>query len=142
MARAGTGVDIEITGVAELDRKFARMPKRLQKKLTRKATRKSARDIVLPDAKAMAPRDEGDLEKSLTVRSVPRSRKQFGHRVQTRDGFFQGDEYYAGFQEFGWDDKPEGDPFLRPALYSNEGRIRKTFKVAVGEFIREEKVIA
>jgi len=137
MAKAG---GVVITGVKELDLKLAGMPARLQKKLSRQATRKAAKDIVLPDAKRNVPHDTGDLERSLTVRAIKRSRSRVGHSVETKDGFFKGNQFYGGFIEFGWDDKPEGDPFLRPALYGNENRIRKLFHNALRSFIGGERV--
>lgn len=133
-----------ITGVKELDAILATMPARLQKKLAADACKKACKDIILPDAKQLVPVDTGALEDSLVVRAAKRSRSkrgsQVGYAVQTKDGFFQGDEFYGGFQEFGWDDHPEGDPFLRPALWSNVGRIRELFLKTLRIFVAQQGV--
>ena len=135
MAKAGAG--IALTGDKALDLKLAGMHGRFQKKLSRKATRLAAKDIVLPDAKRMAPIDTGKLEKSLVVRAMKRSRVKVGHVVQTRDGFFKGYEFYGGFQEFGTK-RMKADPFLRPAVYANDLQIRAKYIMALREAIREE----
>ena len=137
MAKAGTG--IALTGHKELDAKLRGMHGRFQKKLSRKATRAAAKEIVLPEAKAMAPIDTGALEKSLAVRAMKRSRTRIGHLVQTRDGFFQGEQFYGAFHEFGTR-KMKADPFMRPAVYGNEQRIRAKYIAALQEAIREEEV--
>lgn len=142
--KAGGGVII--TGERELDLKLMLMPFRLQKKLARDACKVACKDIVLPDAKQGVPVESGALEESLVVRAVKRSRSkkgsQVGYSVQTKDGFFQGDEFYGGFQEFGWDDKPEGDPFLRPALWGNTNKVRALFVAVMRFFIREQRQLA
>ena len=137
MAKAGTG--IMVTGDRELDAKLKGMPGRMQLKLSRKATRRAARGIILPDARAMAPVDTGALEKSLVVKAIRRSRTRIGHSVQTKEGFFQGEQFYGGFQEFGTKTM-RADPFLRPALYSNETPIKALFVKAMKESIKEEAV--
>ena len=146
--KAGGGVIV--TGDKELDRLLRGLPLAAQKKLSRKATRKSAKEIVLPEAKSRVPVDTGDLEESLVVKAMRRSRGRFGHQVQTKDGFYTGDQFYGAFIEFGTHErvhksgKPVGriDPsknfaYLRPAVYDNEGRIVQTYVDAMLELIRE-----
>lgn len=146
--KAGGGVIV--TGDKELDRLLRGLPLAAQKKLSRQATRKSAKEIVLPEAKSRVPVDTGDLEESLVVKAMRRSRRRFGHQVQTKDGFYAGDQFYGAFIEFGTEErqhksgKPVGriDPaknfaYLRPAVYDNEGRIVQTYVDAMLELIRE-----
>ena len=132
-----TKTGIALTGDKALDRKLKGMHGRFQKKLSRKATRLAARDIVLPDAKAMAPIDTGALEKSLVVRSMKRRRTKIGHVVQTRDGFFKGDEFYGAFHEFGTK-YMKADPFMRPAVYGNTESIKRKYRSALTEAIADE----
>lgn len=132
-----------VTGVKELDAILASLPGKLQRKLSADACKVACKDIILPDAKQLVPVDSGDLEASLVVRAVKRSRSkkgtQVGYAVQTKEGFYKGDQFYGAFQEFGWDDKPEGDPFLRPALWSNVSRIRTLFVQALRLFVGQQR---
>lgn len=141
---------ILITGDKELDRLLKGLPLAAQKKLSRKATRKAAKEIVLPDAKARVPVDTGELEESLVVKAIKRSRNRIGHMVATKDGFYAGDQFYGAFIEFGTKErqhksgKPVGriDPaknfaYLRPAAYDNEVPIRQLYVSAMTELIRE-----
>lgn len=148
MAKAGGGV--VVTGDEVLDKLLRGMPLMVQKKVSRQATRRAAKEIVLPAAQERVPFNTGDLEESLTVRAVKRSRFKFGHEVRTKDGFYSGDQFYGAFPEFGTKErfhksgKAVGriDPsknfaYLRPAVYDNEGRIRALYVSAMKEFIRE-----
>lgn len=148
MAKAGTGVII--TGDKELDRLLKGLPLKVQKKVSRSATRKAAKDIVLPDAKSRVPVDTGDLEESLSVRAIKRSRTKFGHEVRTKDGFYSGDQFYGAFIEFGTKERKHKsgkqvgriDPaknfaYLRPAVYDNDARIRALYVTAMKELIAE-----
>jgi HK97 gp10 family phage protein len=147
VAKAGAGVII--TGDKALDRLLKGLPLKVQKKLSRQATRKAAKEIVLPDAKARVPVDTGDLDESLTVKAVKRSRTKFGHEVRTKDGFYSGDQFYGGFVEFGTKErqhksgksvgsvKPHSFGFLRPAVYENESRIRDLYVTAMNALIAE-----
>lgn len=156
-----------VTGDKQLDRFLRSLPLKLQKKGVRKATRASAK-IVLADAQRRAPRDTGHLANSLVVRTAKGSRGRrmprgtFGHSVQTRGGtMFYGDEYYAGFVEYGTKQRRmktktggkitsagfltqglnrgrvEAQPFMRPALYENKRVIRTVFKRLLGIALRE-----
>lgn len=147
MAKAGGGVIV--TGDKVLDRVLKGMPAVIQKKFSRQATRKGAKDIVLPAAKDRVGFDTGDLEESLVVRAIPRSRSRVGHQVQTRDGFYQGDEHYGAQLEFGTKErkhksgkkvgsiKPHTHAFLRPAVYDNEEKLRELYISDVKEMIVE-----
>lgn len=138
-----------VTGDKALDRLLAGLDGKLQKKLSRQATRKSAKDIVLPDAKARVPEDSSDLADSLVVRSIKRSRGKIGHMVTTKDGLYEGDQFYGGFLEFGTKERqhksgkqvgaiqPHKFAFLRPAIYDNEARISAEYVSDVRELINE-----
>lgn len=146
MAKAGGGV--LITGDKALDALLKGLPEKVQKQLSRKATRKAAKEIVLPDAKSRVPVDSGDLESSLTVKAMKRSRTRFGHQVQTKDGDFQGDQFYGAFIEYGTKERKHKsgksvgriDPgknfaYLRPAVYENEPQIEQLYVTALKELI-------
>lgn len=167
------GSYFEITGIAELDKKLAGMEKKLQDKYLRKATRVAAK-AVLVHARRLVPEDSGALAASLKVRSAAmttttkggkkkRSTKYrglVGHGVIAGDGLFKGDQFYAGFLEFGtkqrktkaalWKDPrntggganrgrldEQKFAFLRPALYAEESTTRQIFRVEVARFVTE-----
>ena len=90
------------------------------KKAMRKSLRRGAKEVVMPTAKAMAPRDTGQLEKSLTVRAQKRSRSKFGYDVVVRPT--SPAAKYAFALEFGTK-YVAADPFLRPAGYSNRQKV-------------------
>ena len=93
-------------------------------------------------AKQYAPHATGALEQSLTVKAAKRSRRN-KHRVvvsvTTREGMYAGNEYYAGFLEFGTvnrqtkSGKSTGQIaehkfwFLRPGLIAFVSRKRQMF---------------
>jgi len=152
VAKAGGGVII--TGDEALDKLLKGLPLKVQKKLSTQATRKAAKEIVLPDAKSRVPVDTGDLEESLVVRSIKRSRFRIGHQVQTKDGFNQGDQFYGAFIEFGTKprvhksgksvgriDPSKNFAYLRPAVYDNEARIKGLYVTAMNELISSLPII-
>lgn len=132
--RAGSGVFV--TGDKELDAILDQVEPRMAKRLQREELKKAAKQIILPEAQARVPVDSGQLEESLVARALPRSRTRYGYEVRTRDGFFKGDEFYGGFIEFGTKHQ-EADPFLRPAGYGNEQRIRTMVVGGVKQAIKK-----
>lgn len=150
MAKTKAGTGVIVTGVDELDKLLKGLPLKVQKKLSREATRKAAKEIVLPDAKNRVPVDTGDLEESLSVRAIKRSRYRFGHEVRTKDGFYSGDQFYGAFIEFGTKERVHKsgkqvgriDPqknfaYLRPAIYDNEQQIKTLYITAMQRLIQE-----
>lgn len=130
-----------ITGDKELIRTFDKLPLTLQKKALRPAMRQGAK-IVLADARSNLASFQvggtGALSESLRVAAVKRSRTKFGSKVALRNEVTAA-KFYGLFVEFGLtktkpprrhkSGKSTGDmpaqPFMRPALYDNESRIRK-----------------
>jgi HK97 gp10 family phage protein len=148
--KAGGGVIV--TGFEELDKALGEFPAKVQKAMARKGTRKAAKDIVLPDAINRVPVDTGDLEESLTVRTIKRSRGKIGHMVTTKEGFFKGDQFYGAMVEFGTKERthkstgksvgaiqPHYHSFLRPALYENRDKIQSLFADVLRAEIRTIK---
>jgi len=104
------------------------------KKAMRKTLRKATKDIVLPDARNRAPHDTGELEKSLTVRAMERSRLKYGYEVVSRPGSESAS--YAARVELGTKHR-ESDPFLRAALYTNHKAVQEAMIFGIKEAIRE-----
>ncbi len=92
---------ITITGDKQLNRLLRDLAGKDGKAAVRKAARPALRP-TLAEAKRIAPRDTGELEESLKIRALKRSRSRVGARVQTAKGSFQGQTFYGGFQEWGW----------------------------------------
>lgn len=145
--KAGGGVIV--TGEAELDRLLRSLPLKVQKKLSRQATRKSAKEIALPYAKSRVPVDEGDLLRALVVRAMKRSRNRFGHTVGTKEGAYQGDQFYGSFPEYGTKHRqhksgksvgriqPGTFAYLRPSIYDNQSQIHGNYVTAMRQLIAE-----
>ena len=126
-----------LTGDREVDKKLAEFDGSIRKAVS-KATRAGAH-VVAAAARILAPVDSGELEQSIKVRALKRSR-QFtaAHGISAgarfRDAILP---YYAAFIEFGTrlrrhkSGKSTGqvaeDSFLRESLFSNETRIRQVF---------------
>jgi len=126
-----------ITGVKELDAKLASLEPKLRKDTMRKATREAAK-YVAADARRLAPHDTGKLEQSIKVRARPRSRSNknsVGHGITGGSDFAEGMPFYSKFLELGWKYLPEGDPFLRQALYGNARRVKLMFARRIREGI-------
>lgn len=168
------GTFFAVTGINELDQKLAEMETKLRDKYIRKATRQAAK-AVLAHAKRLVPENTGQLAASLKVRSastgykskegkrkrISKYRGLIGHGVVAGEGVFQGDQFYAGFVEFGtkdrwtksalWKDpKQTGKAafrgridstkwaFLRPALYAEEQNTRAIFQIEMARFVMNE----
>lgn len=121
-----------VTGDKALAEAFKQLPKQIADKMMRKSAREVAKQDVLPLAQRLVPVDTEALHDSLVVRAAKKLRKgTVGASVMTREGMFQGDEFYGGMQEFGFTQRDgnhnEGNPFLRPALYEDRQRKLKTF---------------
>lgn len=124
-----------VVGDKAVAKAFKAIPEKLRKKALRKVVRAVAKETVLPLARADVPVDTGDLEASLTVRAgkVRRGRPAVAAETRSRDGnLFQGEQYYGGFQEFGWVTQTgrfhPGSPFLRPAIYSDRAAKLASFR--------------
>jgi len=120
----------------------------LQKKLMRRAARKAAK-VVHRRAIDYAPVDTGDLEESIKVRSIKRSKYKVGASVVIGDGFYQGKQFYGAFIEFGapghmtfgkGESPLEPDPFLRPAADDSEDEVRQVYTQTLRQIINETKV--
>jgi hypothetical protein len=136
--------NIAVTGVAELDPSLQELasefgPKGINAAM-RKACRAAIKEIVLPAVLARMPWDTGYLESQVVVRAIPRSRNRMGYWVGFPDPLFQGDTFYGGFIEFGWDHRlgvtVEADSFLRKALYENADAVMTKVRHYLEDWVR------
>jgi hypothetical protein len=157
---AKTGGLVVVTGFKELDEKLKGMPAAIQRKFIRGALRKGGKRAVLEAKRIIRAeaKDTGALEKSVTVKSLKRSRKRIGVSIMPkRDKLFanyaakhdgktprpaKGESdpfYYAAAVEFGTPTNKPIAPFRR-ALYDNSEVIIAYFRADVLQFIAENKV--
>lgn len=120
-----------IKGDKELIRKLDKLAKKDIKKAIRKGSRAGAK-VVQREAKSIAPKDSGQLAKSIKVRSLKRSRSTIG---TTASNAFRGTEqFYGAFQEYGYTsrggNKIEGKGFMKQAS-DNVGE--KALRVMIDE---------
>lgn len=134
MAKKTGGVIV--TGHKELDKTIASLEAKVQKKVARSAMRKATKSIIMPAAKSKVPVASGALRKAIKVRAIKRSRSRIGVEVVAGDGFFKGDQYYSGMVEFGTK-KQRAQPFLRPAGYENEPRVRRLIEDDIRQALKE-----
>jgi HK97 gp10 family phage protein len=95
---------------------------------------------VLERAKDLAPQDEGNLEESIRIRPLKRSRKtphRVGVRVMTSesDSLFQGKTFYGAFQEFGTAYLPPLG-YMRQARDETRNTVLRIFHEVVSEAVR------
>jgi HK97 gp10 family phage protein len=137
--RAMAQTTVAITGSKELDKALAQFTPRVQLKIERRGVRQAAKPVA-DRARDYAPADEGDLEESIRVRPLRRSRKnagRIGARIVTSesDNLFQGQQFYGAFQEF-------GTAYVQPVGYMRRARdemkntVARIFHDVVKEAVR------
>lgn len=98
----GPPIDLSIEiDIADVTRRLNELEPKVRKKIIRQAMR-PAMKMIRQDAIARAPRKTGQLRKSIKVRAFKRSRTKIGVSVTTAKGWFKGEAFYGGFQEWGW----------------------------------------
>lgn len=147
-------ISISVTGITEIDAKLAAMPTILRNKAMRKGCREVAK-ITLKDARARAPKASGNLAKSLVVKATKISRKNrkfiVGVSVTTKQGLFQGDQFYGGFLELGTAARKQKTTgratgsidkqrwaFLRPALAAFLDTKHQVFQAVITKWMNEQ----
>jgi len=143
-------VVLELTGHKALDRELAALLDQSTKGVKgvlRGASRDAAKKHVLPKAKAILAkhRQTGNLASELKVRAIKRSRTAVGVGIGFPDPLFVGDTFYAGFLEYGTDEREHKsgkavgrirpDSFLRKPLYESEAAVRAEYIKALRERI-------
>lgn len=107
-------VSVILTGDKELDRMLLKLERTTARKLHRTASRTAAK-LIVQEAKRRAPAVSGDDPRSLTVRSLRRSRRGMGYRVTQKELRAKSGKkakiFYGSFLEFGWTTrhKPGGE---------------------------------
>lgn len=97
------GVTLSIRGDKAVQRRLMALPRNLRKRALQQAAR-NAMKPVLAAARSNAPKGEtGNLRKAVKSKVLRRNRKGLvGQVVSISDKWFQGDQFYGAFQEFGW----------------------------------------
>jgi HK97 gp10 family phage protein len=118
-----------VSGVKELDAKFASIEPKIAKKVARKAMRDGAKKIearAKANLSANGNIDTGELRRGIKVRAMKRSRSRIGVWIATTErkqaskkGF-----RFGGYQlEYGTK-HAQAEPFMRPAGNDSEPAIR------------------
>lgn len=92
---------IETSGMDELTNQMAKLEAYAQKDVIQKACKKSAK-IVADEAKELAPEKSGQIKRAIRVRLGRIKRGGFSALAAMGRKWFTGEEFYGGFQEFGW----------------------------------------
>jgi HK97 gp10 family phage protein len=121
----------------ELQAMLKELPDRIERRVVKNALNDAAAPI-LEDAQARAPILTGAVRASLRV--VTRKTKTgFTARVQTKDGDFVGNEFYASFHEYGSSHQP-AKPFMRPAFDHNVHNAIRTITARLASGIVEAAI--
>lgn len=146
-------VRVSFTGIEEIDKKIRELNTSLQKKALRKATRRVAK-FTLQLMKKEIPHNSGFLESQLKVKAKKRSRKYpqtVGVTVGFPDDLFKGDTFYAGFLEFGTEQRQTKAKanrgrieqgrwdFMRVSLWSFIEQKQQMFREEILKWLREQQ---
>lgn len=91
---------VAITGVKAIDRRLRRLEPKVQRKYVRAAMRRAMKPVKA-QVEIEAPRETGFLSQQVKIRARKGRRGTLGINVQIGENDFQGDTYYAAFQELG-----------------------------------------
>jgi HK97 gp10 family phage protein len=111
-------VKTSLAGDQEIIQLLRDLPKRLAKGALRKALRAGA-NVVMRGARFRAPRKSGLLAKTIKTRAFRRTRKNIvGFTVSANIADYQGNTFYASFQEYGWvaTGRAGADPGIRSSM--------------------------
>lgn len=110
-------IKVKVTGLREVEKALANLPKATAKNVVRRVLKTRAQPIA-EAARNLAPVDEGDLQKSITVGTKLSKAQRGKHRKRTPGTVEMfigaGPNPQAHLQEFGTKDMPP-QPFMRPA---------------------------
>lgn len=101
MSRAGGGIEMTLIGAEKARKLLAGYTTKVVRPSLRKALRAGAK-IVTAAAKRTAPKKTGALVRAIKTRAMTRSRTRIGVMTAVKEGWFKGNQFYAGFHEFGW----------------------------------------
>ncbi len=144
-------VRIKVSGLRELDRALAELPKATGKNVLRRVGRKALKPMI-EDARAKVPVASGKLRDSLQVATKLSKRQQSMHRKMFRDDKASVEVFagaaalpHAHLVEFGTGPRYTKDgrytgqmppqPFMRPAWDANKGRILDDIAKDLGDEI-------
>ena len=152
------GGSVYVTGIEETDQALAAFAPATRKRLIVAATKTIARKIKT-DAWLNSPVKTGAMRNALRVVALRQrkrrlsnwAKRQVGSSISVGEKMFAGDQFYAGFIEFGTKDRytksgkftgrvePERFDFLRPALYANKAYAVLEFGNAIRKAIGDMK---
>lgn len=133
---AARGINIEMLGMPELQKKLSTLLPRVQKKVVRSALREAIQPVAA-QAQRTAPVQSGLLQLAIKVMSRKfKDRNKFGIQVST-GGLSGAEIFYAAFNELGTRHQP-ARPFMRPALKDNEGAAKTILAKEIGDGIERE----
>lgn len=121
--------DLQVEGLAELERDLQRVERRLQGRVVRNAARAGA-VLIRRKAKSLAPRATGQLVKDIVLRTKREPNGDIVARVGVKPLSF-----YGMFAEFGTS-RQAARPWLRPAFDSQREQVAKAIQDRLWKEIR------
>lgn len=124
---------VRVEGLRELDRALGELPKATGKNVLRRVLREVAQPIA-DMAEGLAPRDTGQLQRSIGVGTKLTRRQSKLHKKMFKDDKASVEMFVgaggvpqAHLREFGGDRHPP-QAFMRPAWDANQGKALETIK--------------
>ncbi|TWT64241.1 HK97-gp10 family putative phage morphogenesis protein [Rubinisphaera italica] len=133
-------MDLQITGIKELDKQLNQLEKKDLKKMCKKGLREGQK-VIQKEVKENMPVDSGDAKKNIVVRAMPaKVVKKLGGTVglfagNTRAGFEKktGKEFYLQYIENGNGDNEPQRPFQRALDAKGEEAKSKAISIIAQE---------
>ena len=119
-------INTRLTGVDDVRRVLDQVAPRQARNIMRSTVHGMAAEIR-KEARQEAPKDDGDLRKSITTK-----RRSIRNNLVRSDVLVKPRAYYWRFVEYGTSKMPE-NPFFMRAMRSFEGRVMKSF---LDQFVR------
>tara|TARA_R110000824_G_scaffold11593_3_gene50808 strand:+ start:3822 stop:4250 length:429 start_codon:yes stop_codon:yes gene_type:complete len=134
-------VTLEVTGIKEVDAKFAKMQHKMRMSIGKKALRQAAK-AELDIAKSMVPTDTGKLKKSLSLAQMKTSRAArrkgiFGFKVAPRKSRKEEVQYITVVETGEYEGTRKGTFFLKRSSIIAEPKVKAIFASELKRLIAE-----
>ena len=136
-------VAMEVTGIPELDAKFAKMQHKMRMSIGKKALRQATK-VELEYAKSLVPVDTGKLRKSLSVVSMKTSRAArakgiVGFKVVPRKSRKEEVQYITVVESGEYEGSRKGTHFLKRASIIAKPKVETMFVTALKRLVAESQ---
>lgn len=90
----------KVTGISQIKKALLLLERRLVRKVISQVLREANKKFIKPAVEQNAPEDTGKLKRAIKIKAQKRKRGSIGVNTQIGDKDFQGETFYAAFQEY------------------------------------------